>query len=73
MQEALRCSLEVEKQEALRSVREELEECQQRAAKEKEELQEEVQALQHARDQRLLQAESEKQQVRHRFSSSVFS
>ena len=44
-------------------MREELEEQLKKVEREKEELLEEVQTLQHQRDQRLLQAESEKQQV----------
>lgn len=63
-QEVLRHSLLMEQESALRKLRQEVEEPLHRAEREREELQEELRSLQHDRDQSLLQAETEKQQVR---------
>lgn len=54
----------MEQESALRKLRQEMEEPLHRAEREREELQEELRSLQHDRDQSLLQAETEKQQVR---------
>ena len=54
----------MEHEVALRKLRQETEEHLHRAQREREELQEELRSLQHDRDQSLLQAETEKQQVR---------
>lgn len=48
---------------ALSKLRQEMEDLLHRAEREREELQEEMRILQHDRDQSLLQAETEKQQV----------
>lgn len=64
LQEVLRHSLLMEQESALSKLRQELEDPLHRAEREREELQEELRSLQHARDQSLLQAETEKQQVR---------
>lgn len=48
---------------ALRKLRQEMEDQVHRAERARGELQEELRSLQHDRDQRLLQAETEKQQV----------
>lgn len=64
LQEALQRSLKAEGETALRQTRQEWEERVRRAEREREELQEEVRVLQRDRDQSLLQAETEKQQVR---------
>lgn len=56
--------MEMEQEAALRKFRQELEDQFHRAKREKEELEEELRTLQHNRDQCLLQAETEKQQVR---------
>lgn len=64
LQEVLRHSLLMEQESALRKLRQEMEDPLHRAARQREELQEELRSLQHDRDQRLLQAETEKQQVR---------
>lgn len=65
LQEALRHSLESEQEGALRRVRQEAEEQLLRAERDREDLRDEVRSLQHDRDQSLLQAETEKQQVSH--------
>lgn len=54
----------MEQESALSKLRQEMEEPLHRAEREREELQEELRSLQHDRDQSLLQAETEKQQVR---------
>lgn len=53
----------MEHEVGLRKLRQESEDQLHRVEKAREELQEEVRSLQHDRDQSLLQAESEKQQV----------
>lgn len=63
-QEVLRHSLLMEQESALRKLRQGMEEPLHRAEREREELQEELRSLLHDRDQSLLQAETEKQQVR---------
>ena len=63
-QEALRHSLQTESQEALRTHRKEEEEQLLRAEREREALRDEARSLQRDRDLSLLQAETEKQQVR---------
>jgi len=65
-QEALRHSLQTESEEVLQKQRQEAEEQLLRAEREQEELREEARSLQRDRDLSLLQAESEKQQVRTR-------
>lgn len=60
----MRHSLLMEHEVALRKLRQEMEDQLHRAKREREELQDEVRTLQHDRDQCLLQAETEKQQVR---------
>lgn len=59
----MRHSLLMEHEVALRKLRQEAEEQLHRAEREREELQGELSRLQHERDQSLLQAETEKQQV----------
>lgn len=54
----------MEQESALSKLRQEMEDLLHRADREREELQEELRSLQHDRDQSLLQAETEKQQVR---------
>lgn len=54
----------MEQESALSKLRQEMEDPLCRAEREREELQEELRSLQHDRDQSLLQAETEKQQVR---------
>lgn len=54
----------MEQESALRKLRQEMEDPLHRAERQREELQEELRGLQHDRDQSLLQAETEKQQVR---------
>lgn len=63
MQEVVRHSLLMEHEVALRKLRQETEDQLHRAHREREELQDELRSLQHDRDQSLLQAETEKQQV----------
>lgn len=63
-QEAVRHSLQTEHGALLGKLRQEAEEQLRRAEKDREELQDELRGLQHERDQSLLQAETEKQQVR---------
>lgn len=63
LQEALRQSLTVAHDSALKKLRHEVEEELHKAQKEKEELQSNLTTLMHDRDQSLLQAEAEKQQV----------
>lgn len=63
-QEAVRHSLQTEHGASLGKLRQEAEEQLRRAEKDREELQDELRSLQHERDQSLLQAETEKQQVR---------
>lgn len=63
LQEVVRHSLQMEHEAALRRFRQDMDEQQHRAKRDREELQEELRALQHDRDQSLLQAETEKQQV----------
>lgn len=53
----------MEHEVALRKLRQEMEDQIHRAQREREELQDELRSLQHDRDQSLLQAETEKQQV----------
>lgn len=48
-----------------------MEDCVQKMEREREELQEEIRALQHSRDQSLLQAESDKQQVTFTMAASI--
>lgn len=60
----MRCSLEAEQEAELRSVRALLEEQTTRLEKERDGLQEELRSLQRDRDRSLLQAETDKQQVR---------
>lgn len=62
-QEVVRHSLLMEHEVALNKLRQEIEDQIHRAQREREELQDELRSLQHARDQSLLQAETEKQQV----------
>ena len=62
-QEVVRHSLQMEHEAALRKLRQEMEDQLHRAKREREELQDEMRTLQHDRDQCLLQAETEKQQV----------
>lgn len=64
VKEVLRHSLLMEQESALRKLRQEMEDPLHRAERQREELQEELRNLQHDRDQSLLQAETEKQQVR---------
>lgn len=59
----MRHSLQMEHEVALRKLRQEVEDQLRRAEKDQEELQDELRSLQHERDQSLLQAETEKQQV----------
>lgn len=59
----MRHSLQMEHEVALRKLRQEAEDQFRRAEKDREELQDELRSLQHERDQSLLQAETEKQQV----------
>lgn len=59
----MRHSLLMEHEVTLRKLRQEMEDQLSRAKREKEELQDEMRTLQHDRDQCLLQAETEKQQV----------
>lgn len=63
LQEVVRHSLLMEHEVTLRKLRQEMEDQLSRAKREKEELQDEMRTLQHNRDQCLLQAETEKQQV----------
>lgn len=63
LQEVVRHSLLMEHEVTLRKLRQEMEDQLSRAKREKEELQDEMRTLQHDRDQCLLQAETEKQQV----------
>lgn len=70
----MRRSLQTELEASLGKLRQEAEEQLRRAEREREELQEELRSVQYERDQSLLQAETEKQQVRSEFcldSSSV--
>lgn len=60
----MRHSLQMEHGVSLGKLRQEAEEQLRRAEKDREELQDELRGLQHERDQSLLQAETEKQQVR---------
>lgn len=60
----MRRSLQTEHETSLGKLRQEAEEQLRRAEKELEVLQEELRSIQHERDQSLLQAETEKQQVR---------
>lgn len=62
-QEVVRHSLLMEHEVALRKLRQEVEDQLHRVEREREELQDELRSLQHDRDQSLLQAETEKQQV----------
>lgn len=73
LQEAVRRSLQTEHEAALRRCRQEMDDQQQRAKRDREELQEELRALQLDRDQSLLQAETEKQQVRSKFLTATAS
>lgn len=59
----MRHSLLMEHEGTLRKLRQEVEDQLHRAQRESEELQDELRTLQHDRDQSLLQAETEKQQV----------
>ena len=59
----MRHSLLMEHESTLRRLRQEAEDQLHRAEREREELQDELRSLQHDRDQSLLQAETEKQQV----------
>lgn len=63
----MRRSLQMEHEASLGKLRQEAEEQLRRAEKEREVLQEELRSVQHERDQSLLQAETEKQQVRSEF------
>lgn len=66
-QEVVRHSLLMEHEGTLRRLHMEAEDQLRRAEREKEELLDELRSLQHDRDQSLLQAETEKQQVRTEF------
>ena len=59
----MRHSLLMEHEGTLRRLRQEAEDQLHRAGREREELQDELRSVQHDRDQSLLQAETEKQQV----------
>lgn len=59
----MRHSLLMEQEVALNKLRQEMDDQIHRAQRESEELQDELRSLQHDRDQSLLQAETEKQQV----------
>lgn len=59
----MRHSLQMEHEVTLRKLMQEAEDQLRRAEKDREELQDELRNLQHERDQSLLQAETEKQQV----------
>lgn len=63
LQEDVRHSLLMEHEGTLRKLRQEVEDQLSRAEREREELQDELRSLQYDRDQSLLQAETEKQQV----------
>lgn len=60
----MRQSLLTEHEVALRKLRQEMEDYLHREQREREELQHQLSRFQHDRDQSLLQAETEKQQVR---------
>lgn len=60
----MRHSLQMEHEMAARKLRQETEDQLHRSRREKDELQDALRALQHERDQCLLQAETEKQQVK---------
>lgn len=59
----MRHSLMMEHEGTLRRLRQEAEDQLHKSDREREELQDELRSLQHDRDQNLLQAETEKQQV----------